>query len=150
KHRLHEGPRHSWSLHAADIVGPGASLLAISGNDTNRVFNINEGYTITIANLFAATFTVSGCTLTGNQAVGGAGGAGGNGGNGFGGGIYNDGLYPGPGLSGPATLTVVESTITANQATGGAAGTGGSAGQGVGGGCYFVSGGVACLDAATV
>src|SRR5262249_59326904 len=26
-----------------DIEGPGASLLAVSGNDTNRVFNINEG-----------------------------------------------------------------------------------------------------------
>ena len=34
-----------------DIEGPGASLLAISGNDTNRVFNINEGLTVTIAGL---------------------------------------------------------------------------------------------------
>jgi hypothetical protein len=34
-----------------DIEGPGASLLAISGNDTNRVFSIPEGNTVTIAGL---------------------------------------------------------------------------------------------------
>src|SRR5207249_10881525 len=34
-----------------DIDGPGASLLAISGNDKNRIFNINEGLTVTIAGL---------------------------------------------------------------------------------------------------
>src|SRR5207248_7807597 len=28
-----------------DIEGPGASLLSISGGDTNRIFNINEGLT---------------------------------------------------------------------------------------------------------
>jgi hypothetical protein len=34
-----------------DIEGPGASLLAISGNDANRVFDIKEGLTVTIAGL---------------------------------------------------------------------------------------------------
>jgi hypothetical protein len=34
-----------------DIEGPGASLVAISGNNTNRVFNIPEGNTVTIAGL---------------------------------------------------------------------------------------------------
>jgi hypothetical protein len=34
-----------------DIEGPGASLLAISGNNTNRVFNIPEGNSVTIAGL---------------------------------------------------------------------------------------------------
>ena len=34
-----------------DIEGPGASLLAISGNDTNRVFNITEGQVVAIAGL---------------------------------------------------------------------------------------------------
>ena len=34
-----------------DIEGPGASLLAISGNRTSRVFDISEGLTITIAGL---------------------------------------------------------------------------------------------------
>ena len=35
-----------------DIEGPGAGLLAISGNDANRVFDISsEGLTVTIAGL---------------------------------------------------------------------------------------------------
>jgi hypothetical protein len=34
-----------------DIEGPGASLVTISGNNTNRVFNIPEGNTVTIAGL---------------------------------------------------------------------------------------------------
>jgi hypothetical protein len=34
-----------------DIEGPGASLLAISGNDANRGFDICEGLTVTIAGL---------------------------------------------------------------------------------------------------
>src|SRR6516164_3083671 len=37
--------------NSLDIEGPVASLLAISGNDTNRVFNISEGLTVTIAGL---------------------------------------------------------------------------------------------------
>src|SRR5262249_50526267 len=34
-----------------DIEGPGASLLAISGNDSSRVFNIRQGGSATIAGL---------------------------------------------------------------------------------------------------
>jgi hypothetical protein len=34
-----------------DIEGPGASLLAISGNGTNRIFNIPENNSVTIAGL---------------------------------------------------------------------------------------------------
>ena len=34
-----------------DIEGPGASLLAISGNDANRVFDVSEGNIVTIAGL---------------------------------------------------------------------------------------------------
>src|SRR6516164_9626886 len=34
-----------------DIEGPGASLLAISGNDTFRVFDVGQGLTVTIAGL---------------------------------------------------------------------------------------------------
>jgi hypothetical protein len=34
-----------------DIEGPGASLLAISGNGTNRVFNVPKGNSVTIAGL---------------------------------------------------------------------------------------------------
>jgi hypothetical protein len=53
-----------------DIEGPGASLLAISGNNQNRIFDINEGLKVTI----------NGLTLTRGRAVGGdVGGAGGGG-----------------------------------------------------------------------
>src|SRR5947209_11148429 len=52
-----------------DIEGPGASLLAISGNDKNRVFNINEGLTVAI----------DGLTITDGRAGGGNQGAGGGG-----------------------------------------------------------------------
>src|SRR5207237_5877675 len=48
-----------------DIEGPGASLLSISGNDTNRIFSINEGIAV----------TVNGLTITHGRAVGGNGGA---------------------------------------------------------------------------
>jgi hypothetical protein len=61
-----------------DIEGPGASLLAVNGNDTNRIFNINEGLAVTIAGL----------TITHGQAVGGGDGSVVNGG---GGGILNTG-----------------------------------------------------------
>jgi hypothetical protein len=55
-----------------DIEGPGAGLLSISGNDTNRVFNINEGL----------TETINGLTITHGRAVGGNGNPGGTGGGG--------------------------------------------------------------------
>jgi hypothetical protein len=93
-----------------------------------------------LINFGGSSLTINGCTLSGNQAVGGAGGAGANGGNGFGGGVYNDGQ---------SSLTITGSTITGNSATGGAAGSGGSAGQGIGGGAYFAGGGMVCLDAFT-
>jgi hypothetical protein len=94
-----------------------------------------------IGNLLGSPLTISGCTLNGNQAIGGTGGSGANGGNGFGGGLYNDGT---------SSLTVTSSTITKNSATGGAAGSGGSAGQGAGGGIYIASGATADLDSYTV
>jgi hypothetical protein len=56
-----------------DIEGPGASLLAISGNDTNRIFNINEGLSVTIDGL---TIT-HGRDVGGNAAGSGIGGGGG-------------------------------------------------------------------------
>ena len=52
-----------------DIEGPGAGLLSVSGNDTNRVFAINEGFTVTIAGL----------TITHGRSRGGNGSAGGGG-----------------------------------------------------------------------
>jgi hypothetical protein len=53
-----------------DFEGPGANLLAICGNDQNRIFNINEGLNITI----------NGLTLTHGRAVGGTSRAAGSGG----------------------------------------------------------------------
>jgi hypothetical protein len=72
-----------------DIEGPGAGLLAISGDDTNRVFAIDAGLTVSIAGL----------TITHGR----AGGAG-NGG----GGILNVG----------STLTLVNDVLSDNQALG--------------------------------
>src|SRR6516164_719793 len=76
-----------------DIEGPGASLLAISGNDVNRVFDISEGNTVTIAGL----------TITHGRAKS----AGGNGTSGApGGGILNAG----------STLTIANDILSYNEA----------------------------------
>jgi hypothetical protein len=72
-----------------DIEGPGASLLAISGNDANRVFSINEGFTVAIAGL----------TITHGRAQGANGG----------GGILNAG----------STLTVANDVFSSNEHFGG-------------------------------
>jgi hypothetical protein len=37
--------------NSLDIEGPGPGLLALSGNDTNRIFGINEGLTVTVNGL---------------------------------------------------------------------------------------------------
>src|SRR5262249_43690518 len=76
-----------------DIEGPGASLLAISGNDANRVFDISEGNTVTIAGL----------TITHGRAKS-AGGNGTTGGSG--GGILNAG----------STLTIANDILSYNEA----------------------------------
>jgi hypothetical protein len=62
--------------NSLDIEGPGAGVLAISGNNKNRVFDISEGNTITIAGL----------TITHGR-----GGGGSNGSDSAGGGILNVG-----------------------------------------------------------
>jgi hypothetical protein len=79
-----------------DIEGPGANLLAISGNDTFRVFDIvNQGLTVTIAGL---TIThgryAGGLNNRHSQAIGGAG-------------IAN----------GSSTLIVTNDVLSYNQAT---------------------------------
>ena len=83
-----------------------------------------------IANFAGSTLILSGCTLSGNDATGGAGG-----GHGFGGGVYNDGT---------SGLTISSSTISSNHATGG------TFGYGEGGGLYVASDGIVYLDAFTV
>jgi hypothetical protein len=52
--------------NSVDIEGPGASLLAVSGNDTSRVFDISAGLTVTIAGL-----TITHGRAAGNQGGGG-------------------------------------------------------------------------------
>ncbi len=36
---------------SVDIEGPGADKLAVSGNDSNRIFDVGQGLTVTIAGL---------------------------------------------------------------------------------------------------
>jgi len=80
-----------------------------------------------------SSLIVSGSTLIGNRAQGGAGGSGFNGGNGWGGGLMIDGSQN---ATATATATVEDTSIIGNLALGGAAGAGGNAGEGVGGGVY--------------
>jgi hypothetical protein len=192
-----------------DIEGPGPGLLAISGNNTSRIFDVSQnqktvvvtiaGLTIekgrssglgygggiynvgttlnltndvlsnniargslpnggnggAISNYNGATLTVTNCTFSGNQAIGGAGGGTG----GFGGGISNEtgsivrvshsafndnraqggnggtisdrNAFIGLGFGGGiqnffGTATIDQCTFTGNQAVGGSGGSGGS------------------------
>jgi hypothetical protein len=98
------------------IQGPGAKVLAISGNASSRVFHTSNSVVtisgLTITNGSAgggfssgggilndhATLTVSNCILGGNSAY-------------YGGGIFNEGNN-----SGSATLKVIASTVNSNAA----------------------------------
>jgi hypothetical protein len=98
------------------IDGPGASNLAISGNNSVGVFVINPAITATISGITIengsadvgggisnfGTLTLSNCTMSGNTA------------NNGGGGIFN-------GFTG-ATLTVINTTLSGNSAILGEAG----------------------------
>jgi dockerin type I repeat protein len=115
----------------ATIVGPGAAVLSVSGNNASRVFRIGPGknvliYGLTIQNGNAAgsngggiyndrsALTVDSCTLSNNSANNG-------------GAMFNDGT------NSNATLTIKNCTLSANQA-GGAGGAlfneGANGGQG--------------------
>src|SRR6516225_7422051 len=106
-----------------DIEGPGASLLAISGNDANRVFDISGGLTVTINGL-TITHGLGKGGVQGSNSGGAGGGAILNGGSTvnlandvF---INNQSLNHGGAISnGPSSvLTVVNSTFVANRAVG--------------------------------
>ncbi len=100
--------------HNLALIGPGANVLAVSGNHANRVFDITNASTVTIFGLTVSAgtsagggggiyndhsmLTISNCTLSGNSAL-------------AGGGIYNNGES-----SGEATLTVIRSTFSGNSA----------------------------------
>jgi hypothetical protein len=96
---------------ALQVLGPGANVLAINGNNAHRIFNVVSG----------GDLTVSGLTMTNGHPSLGAGGAiqnsGGtvtvqdsniSGNTGYGGGIY----------SGYGTLTVERSTVSGNSTYG--------------------------------
>jgi fibronectin-binding autotransporter adhesin len=136
------------------ILGPGARMLAVSGNSVNRVFFISAGNT-TISGLTirdgllsapsqimatggaisnSATLTLSDCTVSNSHAAGGddTGNFGGPGGTALGGGIYNSG-----------TLTLSRCTLSGNGLMGGRGGmnsnptgTGGTGGDAQGGAIY--------------
>ncbi len=116
------------------ILGPGTRTLAISGNNSSRVFNLSRG-----------TVFISSLTLTNGRVVGTngnpgqmGGGSGGPGGGAYGGGIYN----------GQASLTLSNCSIVGNTVQGGVGGAGGAddaihpggrggfGGLGAGGGIY--------------
>ncbi|HUC35605.1 MAG TPA: choice-of-anchor Q domain-containing protein [Acidimicrobiales bacterium] len=94
------------------IDGPGAAVLAVSGDNASTVFSVPSGVTASISGLTiedantvghygggiynAGSLTVSDSALTGNKAL-------------QGGGIENDG----------GTLTVTDSTFSSNRAVGG-------------------------------
>jgi hypothetical protein len=113
--------------NSVDIEGLGASLLAVSGNDSSRVFSIQEGLTVTIAGLTithgltqaselgggailntGSALTLADDVFSFNQAFGGfvSGGA-----------VTN--IYGG-------TLTVTDSTFVSNRVTGSIDGLGGA------------------------
>jgi len=131
------------------IIGPGASLLTVSGNNASRIFNIAPSGTATISGLSisagenqgadsssgngapgegggifnAGNLTLTDCTVSQNQVLGGQGGT--YGGGGLGGGIYSSG-----------TLTLVNCLITQNSAVGGAGTVVLSSTDGLGGGIF--------------
>jgi hypothetical protein len=74
--------------------------------------------------------SISGCTFTNNQSLGGQGGAGGNAANGGNGGVAAGGAM----TLADATLTLAQSSFTGNAAVGGAGGIGGNGGAGGNGG----------------
>ncbi len=148
------------------IQGPGANVVAVSGNNTSRVFNVSNGIinisglTIRDGKVTAAAgqlqdmtgggiycgqpaiLTLIGCVISNCAAIGANGlgtifGNGGKAGNGYGGGIYN--------LGG---LTLSNCWVVGNQAAGGQGGAGGhttipglggNGGNGMGGGIYSFS-----------
>jgi hypothetical protein len=116
---------------ALTINGPGASVLAVSGNDASRVFQVTSGVTVAMTDLTithgraeaqgggilnAGNLTLSDVVLSENQAIGLPAG------NASGGGIRNSG-----------TLTVSHSIFVRNQSLGAAGSPGVIGGTGLGG-----------------
>jgi len=164
--------------NSLSIVGPGATKLAISGNNNSRVFDITSGGDVSICGLTihdgqaanggtgvagasgggiynAGTLTLNDCVITNNRAGnGGAGYAGGTGASGGAGGAggHGGGIYSGGG----GALQIDRCSISGNfSGTGGAGGNGGrgydstsTGGYGGNGGPGGVGGGGAGLYSA--
>jgi hypothetical protein len=117
-----------------DIVGPGAAVLTLSGDGSNRVFHVTSNATVNISGLTIAngigtsgggilnegTLQVSDCLIASNQA---------SSFGGFGGGIYSSGTLTvsgstflsnnaafGGGLANAGVLSVFNSTFASNSA----------------------------------
>jgi len=138
------------------ITGP----IAIDGNNTFQIMQINSGANVTLQSLTLTegsavgpavtvgeggailnqgTLTISDCTLSNNQATGGVGSGSSGGGSGAGGGIFNQG----------GALTITNSTLSNNQATGGADG-GLGGGPSFGGGIYNNNGATLTIAGSTL
>ncbi len=140
------------------ITGAGSANTTIDAGTLDRVFQVFNGFTVTITGATIQNGSVSGdngggifnagnltlndCVVTGNSAIGGTGTGGG-----FGGGIFN--------ASG-ATLTISNSTLSNNMARGGPGGLGsrpavpgggggGGGGAGLGGALFNDAGATASL-----
>ena len=113
------------------IGGSGGNTLPFDATD----FAFGGG----IANVVGGTLNVAGCTITGNQSIGGA-SASGPGGPANGGGIVN---YQG-------TLNLKDSTVSANFCQGGAGASGAAGGETLGGGIDSYLGSVAILTNSTI
>ena len=108
-----------------NILGPGATNLTVSGNQSSRVFHVSPTGNL---NLF-------GLTLANGSVTGAAGASDAAGGNGFGGGLLNEG-----------SASLIDGIISYSTALGGVGGTGlnaqgstangGNGGNGAGGGIY--------------
>jgi hypothetical protein len=147
-----------------NIAGPGATILAISGNNASRVFNLTN-VTVNMSGLAIrdglvtggivgagqpgrgnqgagilnyGILSLTGCQILNNTVTGGTGGSSstGNGGQG--------GSGEGAGIANFGTLSLGSCSVHDNSATGGHGGNGGThlpggGGSGLGGGIYNVS-----------
>ncbi len=96
--------------HNMNISGPGAKVLAVSGNDLSRVFHVAAG-TVQISGLKITKGRVIGSTGIAGASPGGVGGAG--------------GLAEGAGIYNQGQLGLVDCWIADNSVVGGTGGVGG-------------------------
>jgi hypothetical protein len=119
-----------------------ASNEAIGGSGGSTLHNPFTGTAVGggITNINGGTLNVTGCTITGNQALGGA-SASGSGGYAAGGGIEN---------ANECTLNLTNSTVSSNLCQGGAGSSGAAGGIATGGGIDNSSGALAIITDCTL